>query len=223
MKKVNPKRGKIEYELKQEMDWHDVDSVEELYELFKAQAAAIQQSEIDQITKEIESGKNPNRKDIAYLLRNNKDAQIPQAMREYIAKLLLNEKLAGKGSQRNSRVLPNGQGLAKFSSKPVLDLKLKIEEMFGYVHAYEALQAIRINKDEAFELIARDRLLKLCTNFSKLKNIPDGANKDEYIQKILGPIDKALEALNEFDVENFYNEERKLVNEISHIVHPRQK
>ena len=109
----------------------------------------------DRIMEEIKAGQRPNKRDIAYLLRDPHVLEIPEILREYIAKLLLNEI---DGKQMNSRIGEKGI-LNKYSGNDEKELQIVCENVFGCVETYDALKKKGYDKEAAFEIIAKARVL----------------------------------------------------------------
>jgi len=83
-------------ELMSEKEWLeavDSDTAEEAILKLEIQRAEQDQVKIDKIVGEIEAGKHPDKKDIAYLLRLHHRTKIPKLLREYLAQILSAEDL----------------------------------------------------------------------------------------------------------------------------------
>ena len=214
---------KIDEETQSEMDWYGVDTVEDLRDIREAESDAHHQMEIDEIASEIEAGKCPNQKDIAWLLRNYQRADIPQAIRDYISMLLLGENLGG--SQRNSMLSPDGSGLMKFSGKLDVNKKRAAENFFGVVPDFYALKSV-IGSQDALATVAKASLLGFTTDFNRINYIEAETEKLNYTKKIIDDIENILaERLINEKQENEWEDKLlpKEINRISQIIYPRKK
>ena len=204
-------------ELQREMDWYGVGSVEEVVAIWEAQSAAQEQFEVDRITNEIQKGESPNKKDIAYLLKNNKRAEIDQVMRDYIAKLLLGEKL--ERSQRNSRLSDNGQELFEFNPTKGKNDRTRVESMFGCIYEFKFLNSLGVSKEICFDKIAKAKLLKDYFNGAELRASESKKGVDEYVESI----DKAWNELPEEKIIELEEDLEKEVQKIDKLVYPRKR
>lgn len=199
------------------MDWYGVDTIEEAIAIEEAESAAEEGIEIDRVAAEIESGVRPNKKDIVYLLRNYRRADIPQVLREYIAKLL--EGNLG-GSQRNSRLNPHGGRLMKFAGfeKEIEDMFGPVEDIVGICTTYDMLQSAGFYKKEAFWLIAEARLMGIMEELIAALNGPEPVSQEQISLLIEEPWEK---------YEDNAGAELKPIlkrefSRLSHIKHPRK-
>lgn len=215
---------KIDEKIQHEMDCYGVDTIEELNDIWEADSISQEQEDLDEIVSEIESGIRPNKKDIAWLLRNRKRAHIPQVMREYIAKLLLGENLGG--NQRRSRISTKDRGLMEYSSDEEVDFRITIERDFGCKPEYDSLLSVGLKKESsredeigALDLIAKTRLLGIMPDFDRVNFIKDKTEKIDYVKKI---IDSVKKAWDEVDIETADQLDRE-IRSISRIIHLRKK
>ncbi len=218
-----------------EMDCYEVETVEELKKIYEAQEDALEHILLDELAAEIDSGERPNQKDIAFILKTTSPLIIiPQAIREYAAKLLLSEV---KGSQRNSRLRPDGKGLEKYGfTEKGKYYRLTAEHIFLVPDFKKLIKSSGMSKEDALRFIATSNLSHSIDDPSIRNLIGEAESKieethgtqDKNKKKLLindawNIINKACDKFDIKEIDRFDKNLEKEINRLSRIIYPRKR
>ncbi len=192
-------------------DLYGTSDPEELNEIFAAEKKAQDEGRWKDMATLIERGVNIKNSDVVFALRHF-SGEVPQVVREYIAKRLMNE----VGRQKRNSIFSN--------DGKTWDVKMPLDEfgrpVFRNVHwkvAYDFLmdkfsknEVILDAKEESFACMAKAIHLKFKWS---LENVEGDWNK---ILKEIQKVEESGTIIEGPDIE-------RLIRKISHSIHPRKK